>query len=289
MSTTTTTKPIETPSGKNADYENFPVGSWLLPARLRPHIAVFYRFARAIDDIADNPDLSAETKIDRLTGFECALNGSNTDDASYQTGHHMRASLLQTDVPLQHCLDLITAFKQDATQNRYDNWDDLIQYCLLSAAPVGRYLVDLHGGSVDGYGPSDALSNALQVINHLQDCQDDYRTLDRVYLPGDWMAEASVKVEDLDTTHCSPGLRAVLDQCLDATADVMEQARDLPSGVNSRRLAMESQAIINIADRLIVRLRHADPLSAPVKLSKPGYLWCSLSGALTALLLGKKR
>jgi len=289
MNNTTTTKPIETPSGKDADYENFPVGSWLLPARLRPHIAAFYRFARAIDDIADNPDLSAETKIDRLTGFENALNGSNTDDAAYQTGHHMRASLLETDVPLQHCFDLITAFKQDATQTRYDDWDNLMQYCLLSAAPVGRYLVDLHGGSVDGYGPSDALSNALQVINHLQDCQDDYRTLDRVYLPEDWMADEGVKVEDLDAGHCSLGLRTVLDQCLDATSNLMEQARDLPFGVNSRRLAMESQAIINIADRLIVRLRHSDPLSAPVKLSKSGYLWCSLSGALTALFARRKR
>ena len=286
---TTTIQHIETPSGKDADYENFPVGSWLLPTRLRPHIAVFYRFARAIDDIADSPDLSPETKIDRLTGFEHALNGTNTDETGYQTGHRMRTSLLETDVPLQHCLDLITAFKQDATQNRYTNWDDLIQYCLLSAAPVGRYLVDLNGGSVDGYGPSDALCNALQVINHLQDCQDDYRTLDRVYLPGDWMADAGVKVEDLDAGYCSPGLRMVLNQCLDATADLMAQARDLPSGVKSRRLAMESQAIINIADRLIVRLRHGDPLSTRVKLSKPGYLWCSLSGALTALLAGRRQ
>ena len=289
MSNTTTTRQIEAPSGKDADYENFPVGSWLLPARLRPHIAVFYRFARAIDDIADSPELSAETKIDRLTGFECALNGANTDDTGYKAGHQMRTSLLETDVPLQHCLDLITAFKQDAIKNRYDNWDDLIRYCLLSAAPVGRYLVDLHGGSSDGYSPSDALCNALQVINHLQDCQDDYRTLDRVYLPGDWMADAGVKVEDLDAGHCSPGLRMVLDQCLDATADLMAQARELPSGVKSRRLAMESQAIINIADRLIVRLRHDDPLSTRVKLSKPGYLWCSLSGALTALLAGRER
>ena len=50
---------VETPSGKDSAYENFPVGSWLLPARLRPHIAKFYAFARAIDDIADNPDLAA--------------------------------------------------------------------------------------------------------------------------------------------------------------------------------------------------------------------------------------
>ena len=51
---------VETPSGKSAGDENFPVGSWLLPARLRPHVACFYAFARATDDIAGNPDLAAD-------------------------------------------------------------------------------------------------------------------------------------------------------------------------------------------------------------------------------------
>jgi len=280
---------IETPSGKDTDYENFPVGSWLLPARLRPHITTFYRFARAIDDIADNPDLSAEEKTERLSGFERAINGVNADDTDYGTGHRMRGSLLETKVPPQHCLDLIEAFKQDAVKNRYDDWDDLITYCLLSAAPVGRYLIDLNGGSRDGYGPSDALCNALQVINHLQDCQDDYRTLNRVYLPGDWMMKAGVTAGELDSGQCSPGLRKVLDQCLDETGHLMEAARDLPSGVHSRRLAMESQAIINIADQLVAKLRNDDPLSTHVKLSKSTYLWCCVSGSIAALIRGRRR
>ena len=54
---------VETPSGKGAGDENFPVGSWLLPARLRPHVATYYRFARAIDDIADNPELAPDDKV----------------------------------------------------------------------------------------------------------------------------------------------------------------------------------------------------------------------------------
>jgi len=69
------TRSAERPSGKNAAYENFPVGSWLLPARLRPHIAIFYTFARAIDDIADDPDLTAADKISRLSGFDDIATG----------------------------------------------------------------------------------------------------------------------------------------------------------------------------------------------------------------------
>ena len=90
MNVTASVSPVETPSGKDAAYENFPVGSFLLPARLRPHVAIFYAFARAIDDIADNPDLPADEKVRRLSGFEAALSGRNPDPA-YSTAHRMRA------------------------------------------------------------------------------------------------------------------------------------------------------------------------------------------------------
>ena len=271
---------VETPSGKDSAYENFPVGSWLLPARLRPHIAKFYAFARAIDDIADNPDLAAEDKVRRLDDFEGALLGAHSAGPPLRTAHTMRDSLAETGVTADHCVDLIAAFKQDATKLRYDDWDDLMGYCLLSAAPVGRYLLDLHGGSADGYGPSDALCNALQVINHLQDCKDDYLGLDRVYLPQDWMKDEGVEVTDLAAGQSTPGLRRVLDRTLDATATLMTEARALPGGLKSRRLAIESAAILEIADRLSGLLRHRDPLGPRrVQLTKPGYVWCCVKGA----------
>ncbi len=269
---------VETPSGKGSGDENFPVGSWLLPARLRPHVATFYAFARAIDDIADNPALAPEDKVVRLDGFAAAILGRDTDHPGYAKAHRMRESLAETSVPPQHCLDLIAAFKQDATKLRYDDWDDLMGYCFLSASPVGRYLLDLHGESRDGYGASDALCNALQVINHLQDCQEDYRDLDRVYLPQDWMAAAGVTVADLDADAASPGLRQVLDRTLDATEGLMVEARKLAGQLADRRLAMESAAIVEIADRLIGHLRRRDPVAERVELGKPAFLRCILVG-----------
>ena len=64
---------IETPSGKGAGDENFPVGSFLLPKRLRPHVATYYAFARAIDDIADHPDATPEEKLARLDAMDRAV------------------------------------------------------------------------------------------------------------------------------------------------------------------------------------------------------------------------
>ncbi len=276
---------IETPSGKDAAYENFPVGSFLLPPRARPHVAVFYRYARAIDDIADSPDLNADEKIHRLDGFAAAVEGRTTADPAYLTGIRMHESLRASGVPERHCLDLIDAFKQDAVKTRYDDWGDLMGYCIRSAAPVGRYLIDLTGGSSDDYASSDALCNALQVINHLQDCKDDYLTLNRVYLPMDWMGESGATVQMLDAGRTTPELRKVIDHCLQATRNLMQDARPLPASVASRRLAMESAAIIRIADALIDRLAGNDPLGQRIELTKFGYAGCILRGAIAGLFV----
>jgi hydroxysqualene synthase len=278
------TQSIEVPSGKDAGYENFPVGSFLLPAAMRPHVATFYAFARAIDDIADSPQLAPDEKIVRLDGFAQALQNERPGDRGYAKAHAMRRTLDVTGITPRHCLDLVSAFKQDATKLRYADWPELIDYCNRSAAPVGRFLLDLHGGSRDGYAPSDALCNALQVINHLQDCQDDLRTLDRVYLPTEWLEEEGAALADLDRPALSAPLRRVIDRCLDGVDVLLAQAASLPRGLASHRLAMESAAILDIARALGRQLRSRDPLAGRVQLGKAGFAACCIRGALSALV-----
>jgi squalene synthase HpnC len=277
---------VETPSGKGAGDENFPVGSWLLPAELRPHIACFYRFARAADDIADNPGLAPEDKIARLEGFEAVLLGRAAAGPAFDKAERMRLSLAETGVPARHCLGILSAFKQDALKGRYTDWAELMDYCDRSAAPVGRYLLDLHGESQHDYPASDALCNALQIINHLQDCRDDFHALDRVYLPLTWLEAEGAGVGDLGAARAASGVRAVLDRALDGVEELLEGARELPRRLGSRRLAMESAAIIAIAERLASMLRTRDPLAQRVELSRPRFLVCCLQG-LARGMLGK--
>ncbi len=275
---------METPSGKDVAYENFPVGSWLLPAAVRPHIAAFYAFARAADDIADNPKLNAEEKVRRLDAFKDALTGKIDDEVALAKAVAMRRSLAETGTTARHCLDLLAAFKQDAIKARYADWGELIGYCELSAAPVGRYLLDLHDGSSDGYGPSDALCIALQIINHLQDCGEDYTEIDRVYLPQDWLAAQGADISDLGGSATSPALRKVQEQALDGVDRLLDKAEALPRGLRSRRLAMESGAIIRIARRLSRLLRRNDPLARRVELSKSEFLLACCRGAVGSLV-----
>jgi len=174
---------VETPSGKWRGSENFPVGSFLIRRDLRVHVHAFYRFARNADDIADNPGLTADDKIARLDRMAAILDGGPGKDSPGASA--MRESLLETGVTAQHCHDVLRAFRLDAVKLRYRDWDDLIDYCSLSAMPVGRFVCDVHGESRSVWPANDALCAALQIINHLQDCKNDYLNLDRVYVPLD--------------------------------------------------------------------------------------------------------
>jgi phytoene/squalene synthetase len=162
-------------------------------------------------------------------------------------------------------------------------------YCGLSASPVGRFLLDLHGEARELYRFSDPLCDALQVLNHLQDCQADYRQLDRVYLPLDSFAAAGIGVEALDQPRAGPAMRQVLDRALDGTDELLRVASELPRALSSRRLAAESSVILEIARRLAKELRHRDPLAERIELSRWQLLICGARGIGLALRRGRAR
>jgi len=272
---------VETPSGKWRGAENFPVGSFLIRRDLRTHVHAFYRFARNADDIADNPALSADDKIARLDRMAAILDGAPGDDSP--AAFAMRQSLLETAMTAAHCHDVLHAFRLDAVKLRYRDWNDLMGYCRYSASPVGRQLLDLHGESRNAWPASDALCSALQILNHLQDCSDDYRRLNRVYLPIEDLAREATGVEALTADRASPGLRRVFDQLLCRTAELVDAARNLPPLVASRGLRWESAVIVHLARRLLRRLQQADPVAARVGLRKSDFLAAFLSGVSRGL------
>ncbi len=274
---------VETPSGKGRGGENFPVGSFLIRRDLRSHVHAFYRFARNADDIADNPALASDDKVRRLDRMAAVLDGAPGDDAPSAAA--MRESLRRTGVTAQHCHDILHAFRLDATKLRYRDWDDLMEYCRYSAAPVGRQLLDLHGESRDTWSPSDALCSALQVLNHLQDCADDYRALDRVYLPLGDLDAAGCTVMDLTAPRASAGLRLVIDRLLDGTERLIAAARLLPGRVQATGLRWESAVIVELAARLARHLRRGDPLAARVKLGRYDFA----AALVTGVARGRRR
>lgn len=271
----------EARSGKGHRDENFPVASQLISARQRGPILAFYRFVRAADDIADHPELSPDEKLEMLDRLEAALVGTGPGDPEAEP---LRIALAERGLSPRHALDLLQAFRLDARKNRYDDWSDLIGYCALSAMPVGRFVLDVHGESAQTTWPaSDAICAALQVINHLQDCGEDFRNLDRVYIPLDSLQEHGASLADLGGKRATPELRAVIADLAGRCQRLLEEGAALPMLVADTRLALEITAIHRLAGTISRGLLTRDPLSEKVHLSKPHFAVTTLAAAVTTL------
>jgi squalene synthase HpnC len=263
-------------SGKGHRDENFPVASWLLSEERRGPILAFYRFVRAADDVADHPTLAPETKLKLLDDLDDALTGRGAPDPYAEP---LRLALAETGLSPKHALDLLKAFRLDARKNRYANWSELMDYCALSAAPVGRFVLDVHGEDPSIWPASDALCSALQVINHLQDCAQDYRRLNRVYLPRDTLAAHGASAEMLDAPAAPPALRGALGELARRTSELTARGGALIPQIRDLRLGAEIAAIHALARRLARDLENRDPLSECVHLGKAGFAFIGGLGA----------
>jgi squalene synthase HpnC len=253
----------ELSSGKGHRDENFPVASLVLKRKYRAPILTFYRFARAADDIADHALASEAEKLRLLNEMRAGLEGNGASEAM-ALAQIARAKGLD----LVHAHDLLDAFTQDVTQRRYRDWEELMSYCRLSAMPVGRFVLDVHGEDRATWPLSDALCAALQVINHLQDCAKDFRQLDRVYIPLDALAAEGVGVEALAEPRASPALRRVISELAEKTQDLLADSAPFAAAIRDARLAGEVAVIQALAEDLTSLLLRRDPLSEPVHHSK---------------------
>jgi squalene synthase HpnC len=251
----------ELSSGKGHRDENFPVASVLIHPNLRPPVLAFYRFARAADDVADHPTAAQDEKIRLLEAMEQSLLGRSAESQEAQA---LRSVLRERGLTDRHALDLLVAFRRDVTKTRYENWDELMDYCRYSAMPVGRFVLDVHGESDALWPANDALCAALQVINHLQDCGKDYRQLNRVYLPYDAMQEAGMKIEALGAGRADAAVLVVIRTLARRTAELLALSRSFSRQIHDRRLSLEVGVIQSLAEDLNVKLLERDPLSERV-------------------------
>jgi squalene synthase HpnC len=278
----------ELSSGKGHRDENFPVASVLIAPRHRPAILAFYNFVRTADDVSDHATATREEKLRLLEEMRASLTGAS--DASHE-GVALRKILAERGLSAEHAADLLEAFRRDVTKLRYENWNELVDYCRFSAMPVGRYVLDVHGEAKSTWPLSDALCTALQVINHLQDCAKDYRSLDRVYLPLDTMAEYGAAPEMLSGPRATPALRSVIAALARRNAKLLEQSAPFAAHIRDARLALEVSVIQRLAEDLNGWLLVRDPLSERVhhrKAELPG-LFLSAFGRFLGGRLGPKR
>jgi phytoene synthase len=223
-----------------AHYENFPVASLLLPARLRAPIEVIYRFARSADDIADEGTDPPAMRLAKLEAHRGEIERIVCDHG----------------LPREPFADLLDAFAQDVTKTRYADYAELLDYCRRSANPVGRLLLHLFKRTSETeLRQSDAICTSLQLINFWQDAAIDYAK-GRIYLPQDEMARHGVTEGHVAAQRCDAAWRSLMAFQVGRTRELMLSGaplgRELPG-----RLGLEIRATVQGGLRILEKIERA--------------------------------
>jgi len=273
-------------------YENFPVGSLLVPKNRRPHFYSIYAFARTADDFADEAYGTAITPAERLAALDDwgrQLEDCYRGEARHPVFAALRETVAELGLPPEPFRDLISAFRQDVVKRRYADFAEVLDYCARSANPVGRLILLLYGHrDARRHELSDAICTGLQLANFWQDVAVDLGK-DRVYLPQDEMARFGYGEEDLCARRHTAAYAALLRFQVERTREFFARGRALPRLLGGR-LALELRLIWQGGVRILERIEEGgyDTLNRRPKISKRDQLILlgrAVSGQLSAVSL----
>ncbi len=239
-------------------YENFPVASALLPARLRPAVKAIYAFARSADDIADEGDASAEQRLQALLEFDTALDWIAlklpAEDALFQA---LQQTIIEYNLPLTPFRDLLSAFKQDVVTTRYNQFTELLDYCRRSANPVGFLMLHLYGeANQRNLQDSNAICSALQLINFWQDVAIDWQKA-RIYLPLEDLHRFGVPPSQIATSTVNHAWRRLMQFEVARARSIMRAAAPLALRLPGR-IGWELRLVVQGGLLILEKLEEVD-------------------------------
>ena len=238
-------------------YENFPVGSFLIPKNYRKDIAIVYWFARTADDLADEGNAAPEKRLDELNKFENEYQKSLRGKSDNLYFIQLAKTITEKKLSITHFTDLLSAFKQDVVKKSYNNFDEVLNYCQRSANPVGRILLELFKVDNDAAGNcSDKVCTALQLTNFYQDTVLDIGK-GRNYYPRDEMETFGVIKKMFELKENNPNIKALLKHNVERTQVLFDEGKNLLNYLNGR-FKMEIKWTIAGGEKILNKIRKND-------------------------------
>jgi squalene synthase HpnC len=241
-------------------YENFPVGSVLVPKSLRKHFYSIYAFARTADDFADEgyaENYTEQERLDLLEEWRQMLRASGEGRASHPIFIALAETRSQYGLPITLFEDLLSAFIQDVTARRYQSFDELLDYCRRSANPIGRLILLLFGHRNEQFHKwSDDICTALQLANHWQDVQVDLAK-ERIYLPAEDLARFRISYDDLCALRAGESFKQLMKYEVARARELFASGKPLCMAARGR-LGLELRAVWLGGSRILDHIEAAD-------------------------------
>lgn len=267
---------------KHIDNENFTVGL-LIDSKYKPLVRLYYDVARNADNIADDAYLTSQIKLQELEKIEQSFANKDSTSAG-------ELGKLFADENLAYGLfgDLLEAFRRDAKGIKIEIWEQLLDYCSYSAAPVGRFMLAIFDENPSTYLPAETLCTVLQITNHLQDLKYDVCTLRRCYLPSKMMQEFGVRETDFCLQYATPKTKEMIKHIIKRLRAMLMDAKTLLYLVRNRRLKAEIGVILSLTNSMLKRIEKGDVIAQNIKLNKFDWIKALLVGILQGLFIRTK-
>ena len=270
-----------------AHYENFHVVSFLLPKRLHQDFFNIYAYCRWADDLGDELG-SPEYALEMLSWWREQLDAMLAGETRHPVFVALRGTVEKHGMEREPFERLIQAFERDQRKTRYATYAEVLDYCVYSANPVGRLVLQLCGYTDEPRRRlSDATCTALQLANHWQDLRRDYFDRDRIYLPEDRMRahdyDYQALAEDLRRGEARPAARSLVQELVDRAETLFAEGMPLIDQVD-RRLAIDLE-LFSRGGRLVLDKIRAQEYDVIARRPKVGKL--ERAGLLVRVLAGR--
>jgi 15-cis-phytoene synthase len=234
---------------------NFAWGIAVLPRPKRRAVAALYAFARRVDDIADDPGLSADERRRGLQDCREGVDALPTAAVEDPVLVALADATARYSIPRGALRDLVSGGLMDVDTTRYATWEELREYCRCVAGAVGLACTAVYGPSdAAAAGPrAETLGLALQQINIMRDVAEDWR-LGRVYLPQEELERFGVTESDLAAGRVSPAWHALMEEQGRRAERLMRDGLELLPLLD-RRSALCVRAFAGIYKGLLVQMR----------------------------------
>ena len=266
---------------KKVKEEQFPV-SIFIRAKFKPIVSTYYKAARFADDIADSNLLSSQEKLAKLSAISSAFQQPDKGE-DYELIRNLGYIFIQEDLDSSLYLDLLKAFEQDALFKPLRIWDELINYCRYSAAPVGRFLLALYNENPSTYIPAENLCIILQLINHLRDIKTDLSLLRRCYIPLDLMQKYDVKISDLGLDYTTQDVHKLINEMISRIENMIIDVKILPYLIKNFSLRFNTFVILSLTNSVLKKYKRKDILQTSFQLGFYDWLKGIIAGFVRAL------